>query len=123
MNTAKDRHLEIATENGIMVTSDITDKTMQFLATSSGGMLLEDIGEKLTKALLTMADDEDVDKASLTIKLDFKKSKDHSQLFSSKAQVKLNIPAKKYDDSFFANADGTPSRDLDKQTLHHTKMR
>ena len=118
-NTAQ--RLEIATENGILVTSEMTDKTMQFLATSCSGMLIEEIGEKLSQAILTMAEDPEAEKADLTIKLSFKKSKDHTQLFSSKATVKLNIPVKKYEDSFFANVDGTPSKELTKSTLHHTR--
>lgn len=121
MSGTAERRLEIATENGILVTSELTDKTMQFLATSSSGMLIEEIGEKLSRAILTMADDPDVEKADLTIKIAFKKSKDHKQLFSSNATVKLNIPVKKYEDSFFANANGMPSKELTKQTLTHTR--
>lgn len=89
------RRLEIATENGIMVTSELTDKTMQFLATSCSGMLIEDIGEKLSKAILTMADDEEVDKADLTIKIAFKKSKDHTQLFFVKSDREAKHPCEK----------------------------
>lgn len=112
--------LKIVHNDGLLLTSDITEPFIRTLSTLGDGEVIEKAAENMSTAFRNIVDGE-CDKATITLTLEISKSKDDNQLFKMQASTRLSIPAKKCISMTFVGKDFTPERNRTEETKYHSR--
>lgn len=111
--------LRVISQNGLLLTSDITDPFIRALATLGDGAVMEKAAGNMQEAFKRIIDG-DAEKATITISVEVKKNSKDNQMFELTARTKLSTPTPNYTGITFVNKDYMPDRNRNENTLFHS---